>query len=118
VFFGDSRRPSVLEKVGTGRAASLVITLDDPAGAREVLHVAHDRWPDLRIFVRARDMEDARDLMADGICEAVPEMVESSLQLGAEVLRSRGVPEEAIIPLVDNFRDQMYRTIRPRDDAA
>ncbi|MBI1180311.1 MAG: hypothetical protein GC201_07110 [Alphaproteobacteria bacterium] len=116
VFFGDARRPAVLEKVGIDRAGSLVITLDDPAGVREVLQVARSRWPALRIFVRARDMDDARELMRDGHCEAVPEMVESSLQLGAEVLRSRGTPEEAIVPLVDGFRDQMYRTIRPRDE--
>lgn len=115
VYFGDSRRPEVLEAVRVGRASSLVITLDDAESARAALAAAHHRWPHLRIFVRARDMDDARDLMAGGACQAVPEMVESSLQLAAEVLMDRGIPAEAVTPLVERVRGQVYEGIKPTE---
>jgi CPA2 family monovalent cation:H+ antiporter-2 len=114
VFFGDAQRPEVLEAVRLGRASALVITLDAPDAARQVLHAANHLCPRLQIFVRARDMDDARDLMAAGACHAVPEMVESSLQLAAEVLMDRGIPADAITPLLDIVRGQVYEAIRPK----
>jgi CPA2 family monovalent cation:H+ antiporter-2 len=111
VYFGDARRPEVLDAVHMERASALVVTLDDLFSAREALEVAHRRWPHLRIFVRARDMDEARGLMAGGACKAVPEMVESSLQLAAEVLMDRGIPAEAVTPLVEQVREQVYGDI-------
>jgi CPA2 family monovalent cation:H+ antiporter-2 len=113
VYFGDARRVDILDKVRTGQASSLVITLDDPAAVRQCLAGAHERWPHLKIFVRARDMNDARELMQGRACTAVPEMVESSLQLAAEVLRGRGLPDDAVLPLIDAYRQQIYTGIRP-----
>ncbi|MEN3952770.1 monovalent cation:proton antiporter-2 (CPA2) family protein [Iodidimonas sp. SYSU 1G8] len=113
VFFGDARRVDILDKVRVEQASSLVITLDDPAAVRQCLAAAHERWPHLTIFVRARDMDDARELMKSRSCTAVPEMMESSLQLAAEVLRGRGLPDDAILPLVDSFRQQIYTGIKP-----
>lgn len=113
VFFGDARRADILDKVRIGQASSLVITLDDPAAARQCLKTAHERWPHLKIFIRARDMDDARELMESRSCTAVPEMVESSLQLAAEVLRGRGLPDDAVLPLIDTFRQQIYTAIKP-----
>ncbi len=114
VYFGDSRRPEVLEAVRAGEASAMVVTLDDPDAVHAVLAVARQRWPQLRVFVRARDMDHARELMAAGATLAVPEMIESSLQLGAEVLMDRGIPSEAVTPLVDTIRGQVYDGIRQK----
>ncbi|MEN3974862.1 monovalent cation:proton antiporter-2 (CPA2) family protein [Emcibacter sp. SYSU 3D8] len=115
VFLGDARRPEVLEAVRASQASALVITLDDPRSVQETLAAAHQHWPRLRIFVRARDTEHARELMAGGACQAVPEMIESSLQLAAEVLLDRGIPADAVTPLVEQVRGQVYDDIRPKD---
>ncbi len=115
VYFGDSRRPEVLEAVRAGKASSLVITLDDAESARAALAAVHHHWPHLRVFARARDMGDARALMEGGARQAVPEMVESSLQLAAEVLMDRGIPADAVTPLVERIRTQIYEGIRPKD---
>jgi CPA2 family monovalent cation:H+ antiporter-2 len=113
VYYGDARRPEVLEAVRISRAASLVLTLDDPAAARQVVETVHQRWPNLRIFVRARDTADAGSLKAAGAFQAVPEMVESSLQLAAEVLMDRGFPSNAVTPLIQRFRRDVYGGIGP-----
>ena len=117
VFFGDSRNGDVLEQVGVAKASTLVITLDDPAAVRQTLELARHRWPDLDIYVRARDSADARDLMTGGACHAVPETVESSLQLASEVLQSLGTPAEAVAPVVEAFRDETYRNLSQPEPA-
>lgn len=114
VYFGDSRRPEVLEAVRAGQASAMVVTLDDPDAVHAVVAIARRRWPHLRVFVRARDMEQARELMEAGATLAVPEMIESSLQLAAEVLMDRGIPPEAVAPLVDTIRGQVYDGIRSK----
>ncbi|MGE0665153.1 MAG: monovalent cation:proton antiporter-2 (CPA2) family protein [Sphingomonadales bacterium] len=118
VFFGDARRPEVLEAVRVHRASALVITLDDRESARRALETAHHHWPGLKVFVRARDTDDARELMEIGARQAVPEMVESSLQLATEVLTDRGIPVDAVTPLVEQVRGQVYDTIRRKDAGA
>ena len=119
VFFGDSKRADILEQVGAARASTFVITLDDPKAVRQTLDVARHRWPDLDIYVRARDSADARDLMTGGACHAVPETVESSLQLASEVLQSLGTPIEAVLPVVEAFREETYRGLtRPKGESA
>jgi monovalent cation:H+ antiporter-2, CPA2 family len=114
VYFGDCRRPEVLETVRAGRASALVVTLDDADAARQTLAAARGLWPSLPVFARAKDMGEAGALLEAGASVAVPEMVESSLQLAAEVLTARGLPEEAVSPLVEAFRDEIYGGIRRR----
>jgi len=68
--------------------------------------------------VRAKDSTEAEVLTGIGACHAVPETVESSLQLGAEVLVAMGIPTEAVSPVVEEFRQTTYaRLRRPRDAA-
>ncbi|MBU2091360.1 MAG: hypothetical protein KKB63_12440, partial [Alphaproteobacteria bacterium] len=61
-------------------------------------------FPNLTIFVRSRDAEVARELEEAGAYVAVPELLEASLQLGAEVLLKLGVPGQEVDDLVDAFR--------------
>ncbi len=112
VFFGDSRRQDVLERAGADRASTLVITLDDPQGARQVLQAATQNWPGIDIYVRAKDSSDALDLQTIGACHAIPETVESSLQLGASVLESLGTPVEAVSTIIDGVRGDIYEGLR------
>ncbi|MFN3232990.1 MAG: monovalent cation:proton antiporter-2 (CPA2) family protein [Alphaproteobacteria bacterium] len=108
VFFGDSRQRDVLERAGANRATTLVITLDDPEGAKQVLSTARQYWPDIDIYVRAKDAQHALDLQSIGACHAIPETVESSLQLGASVLESLGTPIEAVGPIIEGVRSEIY----------
>ena len=48
------------------------------------------------VYVRARDSEHARLLVAAGASSAVPEAVEASLQLAGRVLSGLGVGDEVV----------------------
>nr|MDJ0982273.1 NAD-binding protein [Kiloniellales bacterium] len=105
VHFGNACRHDVLERVGAERAASIVITLDDFRAAGKLLEIAHNAWPELPTFVRARDRAHAADLLARGATLVVPETVESSLQLAGQVLQAVGTPRDAVNQLIDQTRE-------------
>ncbi|MGD9828429.1 MAG: cation:proton antiporter [Hyphomicrobiaceae bacterium] len=105
-FFGDASHPDMLEKLGAGRAAALVVTMDSPQAAERVVAAARRQWPALAIVARARDPGHARRLIALGATSVVPETTEASLQLVERVLTGVGVPVDAARQIIDVRRDR------------
>jgi len=94
VFYGDASRSEILAKAGIDHAAAVVVTMNDPAAASQIVHEIHQRWPLIPIHARARDPEHARRLLELGASLCTPETVEASLQLAANVLVGAGVDAE------------------------
>ena len=90
VYYGDASRKPILEKVGGARARAFVITSDDPEASERTVREIRAAWPAAGVLARARDGAHARRLYALGVSAAVPETLEGSLQLGAEVLAGDG----------------------------
>ena len=95
IFFGDASQPEMLRKFGAEAAAALVVTMDSPIAAENVVTAARRQWPDLIIYARARDIDHATRLIELGASHAVPETTEASLQLSEMVLTDAGVPDHA-----------------------
>ncbi len=108
VYFGDGTRASVLEKVGAARASAIVITLDEERAAEHAIRDIRRHWPDIPVYARARDLEHAEDLNAAGATQTIPELVESSLQMGAMVLGGLGVPDDAVNTICARVRERHY----------
>lgn len=108
VFFGDGRRADVLAKVGADRASAIVLTLDAEKEAEEAVRDIRKRWPDVPIYARSRDLEHAADLERAGATRTIPEIAESSLQMGAFVLTGLGVPSDAVNTLCERVRERNY----------
>ena len=108
VFFGDSTRAMVLEKVGADRARAIVLTLDEERAAEHAIRDIRQRWPDVPVYARARDLEHAAELNAAGATQTIPELVESSLQMGAMVLTGMGVPDDAVNTICTRVRERHY----------
>ena len=111
VFFGDGRRADVLAKVGAERASAIVLTLDAEQDAEQAVRDIRKRWPDVQVYARARDLEHAAALDAAGATRTIPELAESSLQMGAFVLSGLGLPQDAVNTLVDRLRERGYEGI-------
>jgi CPA2 family monovalent cation:H+ antiporter-2 len=67
--------------------------------------------PDLTIVARARDPDHAAELYRAGVTDAVPETVESSLQLSEAVLVDIGVPMGPVIASIHEKRAQLREAI-------
>jgi monovalent cation:H+ antiporter-2, CPA2 family len=112
VVFGDVIRQELVDRLNLPHARALILTMDDPVLtvrlARRVRNVA----PDLPIIARARDPGHAAELYRAGVTDAVPETLESSLQLSEAVLVDLGVPMGPVIASIHEKRDELRQTIR------
>eukprot|EP00871_Galdieria_phlegrea_P006061 jgi/Galph1/942/GphlegSOOS_G5699.1 len=126
VFFGDACRPEVLEAAGVSRAKAVVITLDDPVAASRAVQSLRREYPELQIFVRARDTKHQQTLQLAGATAIVPELLESSLLLGGAVLLAYGTPVEEVNSLIDEARKRTFKeaglsigtsALNPRDNS-
>jgi monovalent cation:H+ antiporter-2, CPA2 family len=111
VIFGDVSRPSVLEKLQIAQARALILTMDEPILAAKLVRTIRQKYPALTIISRARDIEHAAELYRAGVTEAVPETLESSLQLSESVLVDLGIPMGFVIASIHEKREEYRRTI-------
>ena len=114
VFYGDARRHEFLEKCGLGVARGLVVTLNDPRVAEEVVAAARAERADLTIVARARDAEQARRLYDLGATDAVPETIEASLQLSEAALLDMGVAAGFVIASIHEKRDEFRKLLNEK----
>ncbi|MEQ8771255.1 MAG: NAD-binding protein, partial [Erythrobacter sp.] len=106
--FGDAGRGDALSRLGVERAPSVVLTMDEPVLAQRLVAKLRGEYPDLLIVARARDSEHAAALYRAGASHAVPENLESSLQLSEAVLVDIGVAMGPVIASIHEKRDE-YR---------
>ena len=111
VAFADAVRPETLKRFGAGDAAAVVLTMDQPVAARRIVAQLREAHPDLLIVARARDVAHAAELYRAGASHAVPETLESSLQLSEAVLVDIGVAMGPVIASIHEKRDEFREEI-------
>jgi CPA2 family monovalent cation:H+ antiporter-2 len=112
VYFGDMAQIELLRRLHLDTARALVVTLDDPAAADELVAGARAERADLLIVARARDAGHAAHLYRTGASHAVPETIEASLQLSEAVLVDIGVPMGPVIASIHDKRDELQAAIK------
>jgi CPA2 family monovalent cation:H+ antiporter-2 len=110
--FGDVSRPDTLDRLGLDTARALIITMDEPVLALRIAKRARAQAPDLPIIARARDTNHAAELYKAGASDAVPETLESSLQLAETALIDLGLAMGPIIASVHEKRDELQQKIK------
>ena len=112
VLFGDVARAELVDRLALPQARALVLTMDDPVLTVRLARRVRAIAPDLPIVARARDAAHAAELYRAGVTDAVPETLESSLQLSEAVLVDLGVAMGPVIASIHEKRDEMRQTIR------
>lgn len=112
VTFGDAARGKVLERLGVDHAPAVVLTMDEPVLAQRLVRKLRQAHPDLLIIARARDTDHAALLYRSGATHAVPETLESSLQLSEAVLVDLGVAMGPVIASIHEKRDEFRMKIK------
>ncbi len=112
VIFGDISSPTTLDKLSLGYARALILTMDQPVLAEQIVKRVRQWLPELTIVARARDPEHAARLYKAGATDAVPETLESSLQLSEAMLVDLGVPMGPVIASIHEKRDEYRRQIK------
>jgi len=112
VIFGDVAKAHTLNRLNLETAKGLVLTMNDPVLAAKVTKRIRAQFADLTIVARARDAEHAAELYLAGATDAVPETLESSLQLSEAVLVDLGVAMGPVIASIHEKRDEFRRAIK------
>jgi len=94
----------VLKAAGIRQPKAVVVTLDDKDGASRAVNAIRREYPNIQIFVRAKDAKHQKMLQLGGATAIVPELLESSLLLGGAVLLSYGTPIEEVNSLIEESR--------------
>lgn len=110
--FGDAARGDALSRLGVETSPAVVLTMDEPVLVERLTAKLRKAYPDLTIIARARDPEHAAELYRSGASDAVPETLESSLQLSEAVLTDIGVAVGPVIASIHEKRDQFRGQIQ------
>lgn len=103
VYYGDASRPDLLRAAGAGHAKIIVIALEPPDKRLETIETVKKHFPDLRMFVRAKNRYDAYDLMNAGMLHVYRETMDTSLRLGVDVMKILGFNEQAAQDAAQKF---------------
>jgi len=109
--FGDIARPGMIDLLQVEKASAVVLTMDDPVQEVRITKRLRSQFPDLTIIARARDPNHAAQLYRAGATDAVPETVESSLQLSEAVLVDLGLAMGPVIASIHDKRAQLRAKI-------
>jgi len=109
--FGDAAQSGTLARLGIETAPALIITMDEPIAVKRLVRKLRDAYPALPIIARARDAAHAAALYRAGASHAVPETLESSLQLSEAVLVDMGVAMGPVIASIHEKRDEFRAQI-------
>ena len=116
VLFGDVAHPELLERLREREPVALILTMDNPVLVKRLAKQLRTIFPDLPIVARARDATHAGELYRAGVTDAVPETLESSLQLSEAALVDIGVPMGPVIASIHEKRDALRAQIKSEGD--
>ena len=111
ILFGDVSRAEFMDRLNLGHASALVLTMDDPVLSVRLTRKVRGWCPNLTIVARARDAQHAAELYRAGATDAVPETLESSLQLSEAVLVDLGMAMGPVIASIHEKRAELRAQI-------
>ncbi|MDR1826587.1 MAG: cation:proton antiporter [Rickettsiales bacterium] len=113
VVYGDSTRSDVLSEFGLSPRTTkgVIIALDNAAVAKKAVRAVRRIARRVRIFARARNLQESKILMFEGARTALPETIESAFLLGGGLLSALGVGAKDIGMILARLRKDGYQSI-------
>ena len=104
VYYGDPTRADLLRAAGAEKAKMVVVALDDMEETLLAVDMLRRNFPNLKLFVRARNRRHAYLLMDREVDGIVRETFHSSLRLSEMVLNAIGISPVDALRAVEVFR--------------
>ena len=103
VFYGDAANAELLRSAGAERARLLVIAIDDRSKAINMIRIARQQFPALKVLARAYDRTHAYELFNAGADFIARETFGSALALGEAALKMLGHSDSRAKHMVESF---------------
>lgn len=111
VYYGDATRADLLEAAGASKAKLLINAIDDIEDSLELASLARERFPNLRMIARARNVTHYLELRELGVEVIERETFEAALSLGRRALEQLGRPPFEAQELSNRFKRHNIRTL-------
>ena len=92
-YFGDAARQEMLLTAGLAEAKLLVVAIDNPEQALQIVEFAHKINPSMKIVARSYDSQHTYELVHAGANEIVRENFDSAVRCGKRALECLGMPK-------------------------
>ena len=103
VYFGDAAKHGILRSAGAETADLLILCLDDPEKNKFILEYARKKYPQLKIFVRAKNRLDAYDFYNNGVDNIYRETLGTAVDMAVDILKATGMRSYAARRLGKRF---------------
>ncbi len=90
VYYGDATRHELLRSAGAEHAKIIVLAMDNAEKRLEMIETIKKHFPNMHIMARALNRVDAYKLMNEGMMHVYRETLDTSLRVGADVLKMMG----------------------------
>ncbi len=104
VYYGDCSREEILHAAGAQNAKYIVVAIDDVNVSVETVEVIKNKFPNLKVFARARNRQHAYELMDLGIRHVKRETIDSSINFVEDLLVEMGMPKQRAQIIIEKFR--------------
>lgn len=112
VLYGDMSDYRLLSSIDLSNVKLIVVTVDSHFGASKVISHIKNSHPEIAIYARSKDAKAKEILLHYGANWVLPEAIEGSLRLGAEVLFKLGKDNVEIESLLGSLRVDDYNGIK------
>ena len=114
VIYGDCKKKTILLDAGfkVRKTRAVVIAVNDVGCTEDIVQTLRSMAPSVKIFARAHNLETSKILMSMGVKSAIPEIIESSFIIGADLMMALGLSKTKINALTDNLRADGYANVR------
>lgn len=105
LYYGDVTQPEILRAAGIEKSKIFVLAIDDVEDSMNVARHIRLNYPELKLFVRARDRHHVHLLRDLGIEHIWRETYLSSLGMAYRVLCDLGIAPQQAYENIETFRD-------------
>lgn len=94
VYYGDATRLDLLESAGIADAKLLICAIDDATSNLEIVKKVKEKYPNIKLMVRARNRYDASELLNIGVENVYREYLGTSVTLARHALQEMGFSDD------------------------
>jgi len=103
VYYGDATRIELLESAGIAEAELLICAIDNPDASISLASLIREKYPQVKLMMRAKSRFDASELLNMGISNVYRESLETSVRLASDVLHHMGFRRYTVHRQAQNF---------------
>ncbi len=103
-FYGDATRLDLLRTAGAATAKVLVVAVDDVEQSLTIVDICKEHFPQLKLIVRARNVQHYYELRSRGVTLIQRETFESALLSAQDTLQALGLSSDAAHMTAQRFR--------------